>query len=209
MRSGDPVGAIAAAKYLLEMGEERQAKQLCKMLTQSEADSKCDFPPQRHPLFSSMPADVLFHVVRGIAPRVVQAGETICHLGTEAESCFFPVSGKIVFDVPGPEAPTPLKTGPLLGEFSLWVPDLKRTATIRSLDPGLMLELGHSRLSTVLQQHPEVAAVVYSLIQRRIVENVLLSPAIFPGLQTLVNDNMSSFGAACRQLPAGITLDLC
>src|SRR5260370_33719358 len=156
-----------------------------------------------------MPADVLLHVVRSIAPRVVQAGEVICHLGTEAESCFFPVSGKIVVDVPGREGPTPVKKGHLLGEFSLWVPNLKRTATIRSLDPGLMLELGHSRLSTVLHQHPEVAAVVYSLIQRRIIENVLLSPAIFPGLQTLVNDNLSRFGAACRKVPARSTLDLC
>ncbi len=208
MRSGDPVAAIAAARYLLDMGEEHRARQLCKMLTQPEADSTCDFPPQRHPLFSSMPADVLFHVVRSIAPRVVQAGEVICHHGTEAESCFFPVSGKIVVDVPGREGPSPVKKGQLLGEFSLWVPNLKRTASIRSLDPGLVLELGHSRLSTVLQEHPEVAAVVYSLIQRRIIENVLLSPALFPGLQALVNDNLSSFGAACRKVPSGSTLDL-
>src|SRR5260370_18328086 len=118
-----------------------------------------------------MPADVLLHVVRSIAPRVVQAGEVICHHGTEAESCFFPVSGKIVVDVPGREGPSPVKKGHLLGEFSLWIPNLKRTARIRSLDSGLVLEWGRSRLSTVLQQHPEVAAVVYSLMKRRIVEN--------------------------------------
>jgi hypothetical protein len=208
MRSGDPVAAIAAAKYLLEMGEEQKAKQLCKMLTQLEADPACDYPPQRHPLFSSMPADVLLNVVRNIAPRVVRAGEVICDQDVEAKSCFFPVSGKIVVDVPGREGPSPIRKGQILGEFSLWVPSLKRTARIRSLDPGLVLELEHQRLATVLQQHPEAAIVVYSLIQRRIVENVLLSPAIFPGMRTQVNDNLSSFGAACRKVPAGSTLDL-
>jgi len=113
-----------------------------------------------------------------------------------------------VVDVPGREDPSPIRKGQILGEFSLWVPSLKRTARIRSLDPGLVLELEHGRLATVLQQHPEVAIVVYSLIQRRIVENVLLSPAIFPGLRTLVNDKLSSFGAICIKASAGEKLDL-
>src|SRR5260370_42471566 len=107
-----------------------------------------------------MPADVLLHVVRSIAPRVVQAGEVICHHGTEAESCFFPVSGKIVVDVPHREGPSPVKKGQLLGEVSVWVPNLERTASIRSLDPGLVLELGHSRLSAMLQAPPEGGDVV-------------------------------------------------
>jgi CRP-like cAMP-binding protein len=208
MRSDDPVAAIAAAKYLLEMAEEYTAKQLCKMLTQAEADPECNYPPRRHPLFSSMPPDVLLDVVRNITPRVVKADEIICEDGTEAESCFFPVSGQIVVDVPGREGSSPIRKGQILGEFSLWIPNLKRTATIRSLDPGLVLELEHRKLATVLQQHPEVATVVYSLIQRRIVENVLRSPLIFPGLEKLVNEKPSSFGAACKKVAAGGTLDL-
>jgi len=209
MRSGDPVAAIAAAKYLLEMGEERAAKKLCKMLTQSEADPDCSYPPQQHPLFSFMPPGVLLDVVRSIVPRVVQAGEIICEHGTGAKSCFFPVSGQIVVDVPGRQDPSPIRTGTILGEFSLWVPNLKRSARIRSLDPGLVLELEHQKLATVLQQHHDVAAIVYALIKRRIVENVLLSEAIFPGLQTLVKEERSTFGAVdCRKVAAGGTFDL-
>jgi len=208
MRSGDPVAAIAAAKYLLEMEEEHTPKKLCKMLTQAEADPDCNYPPQRHQLFSSMPPDVLLDVVRNITPRVVKAGEIICEDGTEAKSCFFPVSGKIVVDVPGREGPSLIRKGQILGEFSLWIPNLKRTARIRSLDDGLVLELEHRKLATVLQQHPDVANIVYAQIQRRIVENVLLSPLIFPGLHALVNEKPSSFGAACRKVAAGGTLDL-
>ena len=96
MRSGDPVAAIAAAKYLLEMGEDRKARQLCKMLSEQTSEPGCDFPPQRHMLFSAMPAEVLLNVVRSITPRVVQAGDVLCDHGTVSESCFFPVSGKIV-----------------------------------------------------------------------------------------------------------------
>jgi len=208
MRSGDPVAAIAAAKYLIEMGEERQVKQLCKMLSQHTTDSRGDFPRQHHLLFSSMPPDVLFNVVSAVAPRIVKAGDVIADQGETAESCFFPVSGRIVVDVPGREDPSPVKKGHILGEFSLWIPNLRRTATIRSLDPGLVLELRNRSLSTVLQQHPDVADVVYSLIRRRIIENVFLSPALFPGLQKLVNENLSSFEAACKKVPAGTTLDI-
>jgi len=208
MRSGDPVAAIAAAKYLLEMGEESKVRQLCKILSEQTTDPDCDFPPQRHILFSAMPADVLLNVVRSITPRVVQPGDVICNQGTAAESCFFPVSGKIVLDVPGRDGPSPVKKGHILGEFSLWIPNLQRTARIRSLDPGLVLELGHRSLSAVLQQHPDVADVVYSLVRRRIIENVFLSPAMFPGLQKLVDENLSGFGAVCSKAPAGETLAL-
>jgi len=208
MRSGDPVAAIAAAKYLLEMGEERKAKQLCKTLSEQANDSSGDFPPQRHILFSAMPADVLLNVVRSIVPRVVQPGDVLCDLGTTAESCFFPVSGRIVLEVPGREGQSPVKKGHILGEFSLWIPSLQRTARIRSLDPGLVLELGHRSLSAMLQRHPDVATVVYSLVQRRIIENVFLSPALFTGLQKLVDENLSDFGAVCTKVSAGETLDL-
>ena len=208
MRSGDPVAAIAAARYLLKMGEEADVRQFCKTLSDHETTVKPDFPVLRHTLFSAMPADVLFDVLSGITPRVVRANEVICEDGTVADSCYFPVSGKIVVDIPGRDAPSGVKKGRILGEFSLWIPNLKRTARIRSLDAGLVLELGHHPLAAVLAQHPDVATVVYSLIKRRIVENVLLAPALFPGLEKEVDENLSRFGAVCVKVPAGDALDI-
>jgi CRP-like cAMP-binding protein len=207
MRSGDPIAAIAAARYLLDMGEEQQVREFCRLLSRQEATVTAPFPVQDHPLFSSMPSEVLFDVVGSIKPNVVQAGQVICEDGVVAESCFFPVSGNIVLDVPGRDGPTPVKKGQILGEFSLWIPNLKRTARIRSLDPGLVLELGHGPLELVLGQHPDVANVVYSLIQRRIVENVLLSSSLFPDLAAAVHQGLSKFNATCIKIPVG-KLDL-
>jgi hypothetical protein len=208
MRSGDPVAAIAAARYLLEMGEEAQARQLCSMLSDHDTSVKATFPAQRHALFSAMPPEILFHVVRSISPRVVQADQILCEDGAVAESCFFPVSGKFVVEVAGRDAPSPVKKGHIVGEFSLWISHLKRTARIRSLDPGLVLELGYDALTTVLAQHADVATIVYSIIQRRIIENVLLSPDLFPGLGPMSKEELSKLGAKCIKTPAGGVLDL-
>ena len=208
MHSGEPVAAIAAAKFLLALGEQSRADQLCKMLTSPETQPGCDFPPQNHKLFSVMPADVLLDVIRKINPRLVQAGEVICQDGIQAESCFFPVAGNLVVEVPGRDTAAPVKKGNILGEFSLWVSNLSRTATIKARDVGLVLELSHRDFSDILESHPDVADVVYGIIKKRIVENVWNSSDLFPGLATALNENVSGLPARCEKTAAGTKLDL-
>ncbi|HYL74509.1 MAG TPA: cyclic nucleotide-binding domain-containing protein [Bryobacteraceae bacterium] len=206
MRSGDSIAAIAAARYLLDMGEEQRVRDFCKIL--SNLDAMTVSFPVEHFLFSGMPSDVLFEVVKSVKPKVIGANEVICEDGVDADSCFFPVSGRIVLEIRGRDEPAPVKKGQMLGEFSLWIPNLKRTARIRSLDPGLVLELGHRPLETVLRQHEDVANIVYSLIQRRVVENTLLSPALFPGMAKAVKDGLSKFNAKCVKVASGEKLNL-
>lgn len=206
MRSGDSIAAIAAARYLLDMGEDQRVRDFCKILSSSDAMT-VSFPVE-HFLFSGMPSDVLFEVVKSVKPRVIGANEVICEDGVGADSCFFPVSGRIVLEIRGRDEPAPVKKGQMLGEFSLWIPNLKRTARIRSLDPGLVLELGHRPLQTVLREHEDVANVVYSLIQRRVIENTLLSSALFPGMASAVKAGLSKFNAKCVKIAKGDKLDL-
>lgn len=211
LRAGDPVASIAAARYLLEMGEKEPVKRLCARLsgqTLTVGDAESDSPMRHHMVFSSMPDHVLFAVISSIVPRVVKAGEVICENGVAPDNCYFPVAGRIELHIPGRERPTLVKKGHILGEFSLWIPNLKRTARITALDSGLILELGHHALARVLEKYPDVASGVYSLIQRRIVENVLLSRDLFPGLDSAESEYRALLGAVCKQVAAGEKLDL-
>jgi class 3 adenylate cyclase/CRP-like cAMP-binding protein len=208
MRSAEPVAAIAAAKFLLELGEQGRAQELCKMLSHHEPNPQCDYPPQSHELFSSMPADVLLEVIRQTNPRVVHAGDVICQDGIPADICFFPVAGSMVMEVAGCDLAPAIKKGAIFGEISLWVPNLIRTATIRASDVGLVLELSHRDFCRILEKHSEVAEIVYGMIKRRIIESVWNSSELFPGLASELDNSFSSLAARCEKLKVGETLDL-
>src|SRR5262249_27227204 len=92
MQSGDTVAAIAAAKFLLLLGECNRVKEICERIGSSHAGQG----PITHRLFGQMPPALLFKVVERIDPRILKADEVLCEEGELAASCFFPVSGTLV-----------------------------------------------------------------------------------------------------------------
>ncbi|MCH8804846.1 MAG: cyclic nucleotide-binding domain-containing protein [Planctomycetes bacterium] len=207
MCSGQPVAAIAAAKFLLELKAHEPVEKLCKSIGQSEFFETDEYPRQQHMLFSRMPDHVLFEVINQIELRRVREGEVVCQQGDPAHSCFFPVSGEIVVDVPGRDEPIPIAMGQIIGEFSLWIPKIARTATVRSIDDGLLIEIHTDRLKRVLEKYPDVADAVYGLIKRRIIDNVLGSKTFFAGVPRESVRDLHSL-AECRKHSPGDVLDL-
>ncbi len=207
MRSGEPLAAIAAAKFLLSLGGQDRVRELCKMLSHHEPDPECDYPQQSHELFSSMPADVLLDVIGRMNTRFVQPGEIICRDGLPAEICFLPVAGSATLEVAGCE-PASFEKGKMYGELSLWVPNLIGTGTIRATDAGLILELGHGDFYKVLQEYSGVADVINGLIKRKIVNYVWYAQEMFPGLAAGLDGDLSSLSAECGNFKIGEVFDL-
>ncbi len=208
MKSGEPVAALAAAKFLLDLGEEKAVRELCCMVGSTDERPTQNYPRQHHPMFSEMPPDVLFQVIRAAAPRVVRANQVICERGDPAESCFFPVSGTIVVELPGQDRPIRIATGQIIGEFSLWIPNLARTARLRAIDDALLLEIHEAEFERILAQAPHVAEVVYGIIKRRMLENVLKSKKLFPRESDVAESVFRDMSASCEKIGKDVRLDL-
>ena len=150
------------------------------MIGSTDQRPAAPYPPRTHYLFSLMPPDILLRVLEAATPRLASAGAVLCRKGEPASTCFFPVSGQLVVDVPGLERPIRIPAGQIVGEFGLWIPNITRTATVRSMDDGLLLELDRDQFKEILKDTPAVADGVHSVIRNRILDNVLKSQRLFP-----------------------------
>jgi hypothetical protein len=205
MRSGDPVAALAAGKFLLTLGHGEPVDDLCHVVGRSDRKVRVSYPRQRHDLFSQMPADVLRRVLVMAEPKTVPAGGLLCDRGDPANSCYFPVSGVIAVELG--DRQIPITRGEIIGEFSLWIPGLARTAALRAVEDALVLELPNRPFQELLDGSRDVAAAIYGTIQRRIVDNVLGSN-LFPGLWPAIESERSTLNIECRKVPVGERLDL-
>jgi CRP-like cAMP-binding protein/class 3 adenylate cyclase len=208
MKSGEPVAALAAAKFLLSLGEQEPVRELCQMIGRADERPNAAYPHQSHHLFGLMPPEVLFRMVEIANPRLMSAGTLVCRRGDPGKTCFFPVSGSLVVDVPGQDRPVRISPGQIVGEFSLWVPNIARTATVRAMDDALLLEVDRQEFQQILRDSPVVAEGVFGVIKSRILENVLRSKRLFPLGGEEAGELIPAVRAECEKYEAGTVLDL-
>lgn len=210
MNSGDPLAALACGKYLLTLNAKQPVLELCQMIGRSEFRPTADYPPQNHLLFSQMPPELLFKTIEQSVTVTFKAGDTICERGDPAKSCFFPVCGALVVDLPDHDEPIPIPKGQMTGEFTLWIPSIRRTAGVRALSDGLILEIHNDRFRSFIEEAPDVANVIYGIIRRRIVENLFTTLHLFPDPDLIERDSDSpSLNAAvCEKIAPGESIDL-
>jgi len=207
MKSDQPIAALAAAKFLLALGEREEVDKLCAMIGTADDRPQASYPARSEGFFSLMPPDVLFRVIEIARPELKTAGSVICKRGDLANSCFFPVSGTIEVEVPGQAAPIRIEPGKIVGEFGLWIPNITRTATIRAREDSLLLEFQKDPFEKVLDDAPQVASSVYNTIKSRIVDNVLKIKKFFPFDDSKIKE-AAARAAVCEKHPPGAKLDL-
>lgn len=208
MSSGEPIAALAAGKFLLNLDTPDAVQELCAMIGRTDHRPAASYPHQTHYLFGMMPPEVLMRVVEVATPRMTAAGAVLCQKGEPAHTCFFPVSGTLVVDVPGQEQPVRIAPGQIVGEFGLWIPNITRTATVRALTDSLLLEFDNDEFKKILKDTPLVAEGVHNVIKNRILENVLRSRRLFP---LAPGDAGAAWGRTrpeCEKHEKGASLDL-
>ena len=208
LRSNNPVAAIGAAKFLLDLGEREPVWALCEKIGNVDSESLGACPAYTHRLFSQLPPDVLFRVIEKIRPRRLGDGEMLAEIGTREDSAFFIVSGEIAVEMPRSTVKKTVSQGDLIGEFALWIPNLPRTATLRAISDTLVLELHHDEFAPLLACSRDVGNLVYGIIRKRIIENVLTSQPLFPEMSTCLKEGMSYIPAECECYTQGTQLDL-
>ncbi|MGH7937126.1 MAG: cyclic nucleotide-binding domain-containing protein, partial [Bryobacteraceae bacterium] len=203
LRAGSTLTALAAAKYLLTFRRTEIVQRLCRAIGRDQRTSEFDFPFQPHELFSRIPADALLGVIEMSHLRLVDAGAIICQVGDPADTCFFPVSGRAIIERPDDKNPLAVELGKLAGELPLWMPGLKRAATIRASDTTLIIEFPMRQFRTVLEE-AGCQEVVYEHIRRRVISNVTGSPDLFAGVKCKRRD----LRAICEKHLPGAELDI-
>lgn len=189
MRSGSPLAALAASKFLINLGEQKPVRQLCKRISQFSTDEPdVDYPKRYHKFFSSIPNDLLYQIVEEAEPYHYEKGDLICSRGDESKSTFFLVSGIIkVEGLPGGKILVKNPEDEIFGEFGLWINNIKRTATLRADDSCLLLSISNIKFQNKLDDCPTLKELTQAIIKSRIIENLRRSSILFPE-ETLAAD---------------------
>jgi len=202
LASGDHLAALAAGKFLLELNEGEAVADLCRRVGYDERRTH-----PAHWLFGQIPPAALADVLRIAVPRRVKAGDVFIAEGDPADTVFFPVSGTVVVEFRDSPEQKRLAPGTILGEFSLWIPAVTRTASVRAKSDVLVLEFPKRGLKAVLETASASAwEAVVNTIRTRLTDGVRKSARLFPGDPEFVRRVTASVG--CAKYPAGTVLDL-
>lgn len=208
MNSGDPVAALAAAKFLCNLDPESPASQkLFSVIGKGEA-LELGYRNQRHPIFSTLPSDVLKKLIQHSVPLFFSRNDLICNEGDVAKSCYFPIYGTVRVEGANIAQPLLIPPGEILGEFSIWIPNLRRTATLKAVDDSLILEVSTSLFQSVIDDYPNLAKGIYGTIQQRLLENVTNSEELFPEISIEWRQDLAKKPSACEKYLAGAKLDI-
>lgn len=206
MYSGQPIAALAAAKFLLDLEMRGPVVELCSMIGSTQARLTTDYPQRTLDYVSQMTPDILIEFIGQATARPMKAGSEICKQGDRATSWYFTVAGTVEVALPGRSFRLP--PGSIIGEFGLWIEDIHRTATIVARDDGLMLSFQLDSSKQLLARSPHVANQIYETIRGRILENVLRSERLFPLDPDSLNTCLRDHPPACMKFPPATVLDL-
>ncbi len=208
MNSGDPVASLAASKLLLNLDSESVSANRLFSVIGKGTDQEVDYRKARHPIFGTMPPEVLRRLIRDSMPLFLSPGQIICNEGDLAGSCYFPVYGLVQVEGTNIAQPVQVPPGAILGEFSLWIPNLPRTATLKAIENTLILEISTTQFQEIIDDYPNLAKGLYGTIQQRMLENITKSDDLFPLLNNELRQNLAKKPSGCEKYEAGTRLDL-
>lgn len=113
-------------------------------------------------LFNDLPHNLIQDIVKSLTLEIFLPREVIIAAGTDGDSMFFIASGTAaVYSVAGKEI-CHLKDGDHFGEISLLERNMKRTATVISLETCEIYKLEQTHFTRVIQPHTDL----YERMQR-------------------------------------------
>lgn len=129
------------------------------------------------PLFADVPQDALTRMLE-LADLVELEDEgKLIERGADADSLFILAEGRAEVVLEN-GATVPLSEGEVVGETCLF-PDMRRGADVVAKGRLRALCLDRHALEVLANKWPELASVLYNLLTRRLVQNLLRNSAIF------------------------------
>jgi hypothetical protein len=210
MRTNNVFAALAAGKFLLDLGykdgkylldkEKDPVKELCERISDSGNNENKN--NAYHKLFSKISPELLQKLLKFALPVVFKSGDIICKMDEDSDSCFLPVSGTIDIELPSKTIRN--KAEGIIGEFSLWIPEIKRTATVKAVDEGLCLRINTDQFRQILPPGDRFTEGLYTIVKDRIIKNILDSNNFFNNPDDTKGERLLT----CEKYPSGQKLDL-
>ena len=121
----------------------------------------------RVPLFSSLDASTIAHLVSLLKARKFAAGNVIIHKGDAADTMFFIADGEVAISVNG--GTRVLSEGDFFGEMAL-LSKGRRTATVTARRACDLLVLDRQDFESLISQSPELAKAVRDTADARMLD---------------------------------------
>ena len=201
MTSGNPLAAIAAARFLMDLKCKEPVEKLCHSIYEHGDSKDVNYPKVEHKIFSQIPNQVLLQIIEESEFRYFKKDELICKKGDNSKSTFFLVSGRIrVEGISGLDDFIGTPEQEIFGEFGLFA-SMKRTATLKAIDKCFLLEIDNKKFGDFLFEKSTLAEEkIRSIISGRIIDNLKKSETLFPYPKK--NDNNSNTNDIIKKIDA-------
>lgn len=131
------------------------------------------------PLFSELPREVFTQMISDAELIELKHEETLIEVGTASDSLFVIIEGQVEVRVPNRTGdPILLGEGDLVGETSL-LDDVHRAADVVATGPCQALKIEKSSLDMLVEKFPGLGTVLFELLSRRLVSNLLQTSPVF------------------------------
>ena len=137
-------------------------------------------------LFSGIPSDAFYDLVRGLQMWEVPGGAHIIRQGEFGTSCFLIASGSVRVerdrqdDAP-PDVLGQLSEGDVFGEIALLARN-QRTANVIATEPTEVLEIERELLEALIAKYPRVQDALTKFSRDRMLQNLMRTAPLFRDL---------------------------
>jgi CRP-like cAMP-binding protein len=124
------------------------------------------------PLLADLPHEDVRELLSVAHRRTFRKGEVVFHRGDPAESLHLVVRGRFAARVSTPAGDNVLLSvlgrGDAFGELALLLPEVRRSATVSSLEDGETRSVLHSDFTRLQREHPGVKDVLLRLLAEQL-----------------------------------------
>ncbi len=158
------------------------------------------------PLFADCPQAALLELVRGADLVELTDGETVVRQGAPADELFAIIEGRVRVGVEGlpPELQPVLTEGDLFGESCL-LENEPRKADVFVEGRLFALRIPRLVLKTVIAAHPKLGEILFQLLTRRLVGNLMQSSPLFTAFDPVTRKELARLFEV-RRMAAGANL---
>jgi len=121
---------------------------------------------RRIPIFAALPVDFVDAVALSLKPDIYVPGEYICRAGEEGDRMYFLIKGVLEVVKEDGQVIGALRDGDFFGEIALFKRQ-PRNASVRATEYSDVYALDRAAFEILLERHPEVAAQVRAVAERR------------------------------------------
>ncbi len=201
--TGTPLGRLAWLKHA-----DARTEALASLTTSTTPPPLPARVRAHFPDLTRLPLDILASLWPHLTLRTLEPGEVLVAEGAPADAVYLIATGSVEIEKQDPTRGVVvlghLRAGAVVGEMAV-VLRQARTATARASEQTVVLRLEVGALERAAAASPVLAAALSSFARQRIVEQLLLTSALF---RNLGSDARAALAEAftSREMPAGTTI---